>query len=89
MIVAIVVGVIAMGLAIMGMKCTNCGGDDKRKKAWIAVTGGVVFQIGGKQAGRKLALDDQPGCQKVLSCSLKGAPYIQPFILTPVTEFLI
>uniref|UniRef100_A0A8D0B1F5 Claudin 7 n=1 Tax=Salvator merianae TaxID=96440 RepID=A0A8D0B1F5_SALMN len=50
MVVSIVLGVIAMGVAIMGMKCTRCGGDDKVKKARIAMTGGIVFLTAGMAA---------------------------------------
>ncbi|XP_042331466.1 claudin-7 [Sceloporus undulatus] len=47
MVVSIVLGVIAMGIATMGMKCTRCGGDDKTKKARIAMGGGIVFLVSG------------------------------------------
>ncbi|XP_058871380.1 claudin-7-B-like [Acipenser ruthenus] len=50
MIVSIIVSVIGMGVSTMGMKCTNCGGDDKVRKARIAMVGGIVFLIGGLAA---------------------------------------
>ncbi|KAM9439109.1 claudin-7-B-like [Salvelinus alpinus] len=46
MIVGIIVTVAGLGVATMGMKCTNCGGDDKNKKSRIAMTGGIVLLIG-------------------------------------------
>ncbi|XP_052612523.1 claudin-7 [Peromyscus californicus insignis] len=50
MVVSIVLGFIAMLVATMGMKCTNCGGDDKVKKARIAMTGGIIFIVTGLAA---------------------------------------
>ncbi|XP_037543408.1 claudin-7-A [Nematolebias whitei] len=46
MIVSIIASVAGMGVATMGMKCTNCGGDDKARKARIALTGGIIILIG-------------------------------------------
>ncbi|XP_007545965.1 claudin-7-B-like [Poecilia formosa] len=46
MVVSIIVVVAGMGAAGMGMKCTNCGGDDQVKKAKIAMTGGIIILIG-------------------------------------------
>lgn len=46
MIVGIIVTVIGLGAATMGMKCTNCGGDDKTKKSRIAMVGGIIILIG-------------------------------------------
>lgn len=52
MVLSIVLGVVGMAISTMGMKCTKCGGDDKVKKARIAMTGGFIFLLGGKyQAG--------------------------------------
>uniref|UniRef100_A0A803TRV4 Uncharacterized protein n=1 Tax=Anolis carolinensis TaxID=28377 RepID=A0A803TRV4_ANOCA len=48
MVVSLVLGVLAMAIAIMGMKCTRCGGDDKTRKARIAMGGGIVFLVSGK-----------------------------------------
>lgn len=50
MIVSIIVTVAGLGVACMGMKCTNCGGDDKTKKSRIAMTGGIIILIGCKTA---------------------------------------
>ncbi|XP_020655524.3 claudin-7 [Pogona vitticeps] len=47
MVVSLVLGVIATGVAVMGMKCTRCGGDDKVVKARIAMGGGIVFLVSG------------------------------------------
>ncbi|KAM6906859.1 claudin-7-B-like [Xenentodon cancila] len=46
MIVAIIVTLAGLGVACMGMKCTNCGGDDKVRKSRIAMTGGIIILIG-------------------------------------------
>ncbi|XP_060941664.1 claudin-7-A-like [Limanda limanda] len=46
MIVAIIVSLAGLGVAVMGMKCTNCGGDDKARKSKIAMTGGIIVLIG-------------------------------------------
>nr|XP_056719509.1 claudin-7 [Euleptes europaea] len=47
MVLSIVLGVVAMGVAIMGMKCTRCGGENMVTKARIAMTGGIVFLVAG------------------------------------------
>lgn len=47
MVVSLVLGFLAMLISTVGMKCTRCGGDDKVKKARIAMTGGIVFIVGG------------------------------------------
>jgi len=47
MIVAILFTVAGLGVASMGMKCTNCGGDDRVKKARIAMTGGIILVVAG------------------------------------------
>lgn len=47
MVVSLVLGLMAMFVGTMGMKCTNCGGDDKVKKARIAMTGGIIFIVAG------------------------------------------
>lgn len=46
MIVSIIVTLAGLGVATMGMKCTTCGGDDKTKKAKIAMVGGIILVIG-------------------------------------------
>lgn len=52
MVVSLVLGFLAMFVATMGMKCTRCGGDDKVKKARIAMTGGIVFIVAGEPRSR-------------------------------------
>ncbi|KAF5888670.1 claudin-7, partial [Clarias magur] len=47
MVISILLTVIGLGVASMGMKCTNCGGDDKVKKSRIAMTGGIILLLGG------------------------------------------
>ncbi|XP_077597148.1 claudin-7-B isoform X1 [Stigmatopora nigra] len=49
MIVSIIVTVAGLGVACMGMKCTNCGSDDKTRKSRIAMAGGIILLIGGKE----------------------------------------
>uniref|UniRef100_A0A3Q3W2J0 Claudin n=1 Tax=Mola mola TaxID=94237 RepID=A0A3Q3W2J0_MOLML len=46
MIVGIIATVAGLGVACMGMKCTNCGGDDKTRKSRIAMTSGIIILIG-------------------------------------------
>lgn len=46
MVVGIILTVMGLGVASMGMKCTNCGGDDQAKRARIAMTGGIILIIG-------------------------------------------
>lgn len=48
MVVSLVLGFLAMIVATMGMKCTNCAGDDKVKKARIAMVGGIIFIVAGE-----------------------------------------
>ncbi|XP_041808058.1 claudin-7-B [Chelmon rostratus] len=50
MIISIIVTVCGLGAACMGMKCTNCGGDDKTRKSRIAMTGGIIILIGALSA---------------------------------------
>ncbi|XP_062994737.1 claudin-7 [Elgaria multicarinata webbii] len=50
MVVSIIVGLVAMCIAIMGMKCTRCGSEDKTQKARIAMTGGIIFLVAGLAA---------------------------------------
>lgn len=50
MIVSIILTVMGLGVACMGMKCTNCAGDDKAKRSRIAMTGGIIILIGGNIA---------------------------------------
>ncbi|KAM9333206.1 claudin-7-B [Pholidichthys leucotaenia] len=46
MIISILVTVAGLGVACMGMKCTNCGGDDPVRKSRIAMAGGIIILIG-------------------------------------------
>lgn len=64
MVVSLVLGFLAMFVATIGMKCTRCGGDDKAKKARIAMTGGIIFIVAGKsqvQDGLKGSPLSHPG----------------------------
>ncbi|XP_053149250.1 claudin-7-like [Hemicordylus capensis] len=72
MVVSIVLGVIGICIATMGMKCTHCGGDDKTKKARIAMTGGIIFLIAGLAS--------------LIACSWYGNQIVQDFYnpLTPM-----
>ncbi|PIO14570.1 hypothetical protein AB205_0013530 [Aquarana catesbeiana] len=72
MVLSIVLGVVGMAISTMGMKCTKCGGDDKVKKARIAMTGGFIFLLGGLAA--------------LIACSWYGNQIIRDFYnpLTPV-----
>lgn len=60
MIVSIIVTVAGLGVACMGMKCTNCGGDDKTKKSRIAMTGGIIILIGCKTPLFELVFVSRP-----------------------------
>ncbi|XP_055971146.1 claudin-7 [Sorex fumeus] len=65
MVVSLVLGFMAMIVATMGMKCTNCGGDDKVKKARIAMTGGIIFIVAGLAA--------------LIACSWSGNQIVRDF----------
>lgn len=68
MVVSLVLGFLATFVATMGMKCTNCGGDDKVKKARTAMAGGIIFILAGEQqvqGGPKYSLLDHPGGVRV------------------------
>lgn len=67
MVVSLVLGFLAMFVATMGMKCTSCGGDDKVKKARIAMTGGIVFIVAGE-------LQAQGGPRRSVEASKVPAP---------------
>ncbi|XP_072349356.1 claudin-7-like [Scyliorhinus torazame] len=47
MVVGIVLGVLAVGISTVGMKCTKCGGEDKVRKSRIAMGGGIAFLLAG------------------------------------------
>lgn len=48
MIAGIIVSVAGLGVACVGMKCTNCGGDDRARKSRVAMMGGIILLVGGK-----------------------------------------
>nr|XP_003466314.1 claudin-7 [Cavia porcellus] len=50
MVLSLVLAFLAMIASTVGMKCTRCGGDDKVKKARIAMTGGIIFIVAGLAA---------------------------------------
>ncbi|XP_054986904.1 claudin-7 isoform X1 [Sorex araneus] len=74
MVVSLVLGFMAMIVATMGMKCTNCGGDDKVKKARIAMTGGIIFIV----AGLSLALPSLLAGQGLHWSSWEVACFLAP-----------
>ncbi|XP_068855525.1 claudin-7-like [Aphelocoma coerulescens] len=47
LVVAGVLGPLALAAAVGGMKCTRCGGDDPRRKASVAAAGGALFILAG------------------------------------------
>ncbi|XP_059693589.1 claudin-7-like [Haemorhous mexicanus] len=47
LVVSGVLGPLALGAAVAGMKCTRCGGDDPRKKSSVAAGGGALFILSG------------------------------------------
>ncbi|KAM9207978.1 claudin-7-like [Leptosomus discolor] len=47
MVLSGVLGPLAMGLAVLGMKCTRCGEDNPRRKAGMAAAGGGLFLLSG------------------------------------------
>ncbi|NXV00631.1 CLD7 protein, partial [Cettia cetti] len=47
LVVSGVLGPLALGVAVGGMKCTRCGDDDPRKKASVASAGGALFILAG------------------------------------------
>ncbi|KAM8794228.1 claudin-7-like [Eudromia elegans] len=50
MVVALVLGALALVVATMGMKCTRCGDEDKARKARVATAGGVIYVVAGLAA---------------------------------------
>ncbi|XP_076875532.1 claudin-7-B [Brachyhypopomus gauderio] len=46
MVVSLLLSFAGLGVATMGMKCTNCGSDDKMKRSRITITGGIVILVG-------------------------------------------
>ncbi|KAM8835053.1 claudin-7-B-like isoform 1-T1 [Synchiropus picturatus] len=94
MIVSIIITAAGLGVACMGMKCTNCGGDDKAKKARIAMTGGIILLVGCKkphllQTHLKNVYDNALSCAAlcaIIACSWYAHDIIQAFYnpFTPV-----
>lgn len=48
MVIGILLGLIAIFVATVGMKCMKCMEDDEVQKMRMAVIGGVTFLIAGK-----------------------------------------
>lgn len=81
MIVSLVLGFLAMFVATMGMKCTRCGGDDKVKKARIAMTGGIIFIVAGEPWGSKVGPKPHSFVQKSIAKILVWTPNTRIFFL--------
>lgn len=47
MVAAIIVGLVAIFVSVIGMKCMKCMEDDQVKKMRMAVFGGVIFIVAG------------------------------------------
>nr|XP_020662230.1 claudin-1-like [Pogona vitticeps] len=47
MVASILLGLIATGVAMIGMKCMKCMEDDEVKKMRMAVLGGIIFLVSG------------------------------------------
>ncbi|KAK3550007.1 hypothetical protein QTP86_016973, partial [Hemibagrus guttatus] len=73
MVISILLTVMGLGVASMGMKCTNCGGDDKVKKSRIAMTGGIILLLGGNSVcHHRLLVFLLPDCQGFLQSLHSG-----------------
>lgn len=48
MIIALLLGLAAMVVALLGLKCIKIGSADDQTKAKIAVTGGILSILGGE-----------------------------------------
>lgn len=81
MVVSLVLGFLAMFVATMGMKCTSCGGDDKAKKARIAMTGGIVFIVAGEPLGSKVVPRAHFSIQKCIAKILVWTPNTRTLFL--------
>ena len=42
-------GPLALAAALPGLQCTQCGGDDPRKKGRLAGAGGALFLLAGEE----------------------------------------
>jgi claudin len=49
MVIGILLGLIAIFVSTIGMKCMRCLEDDEVQKMWMAVIGGIIFLISGKR----------------------------------------
>ncbi|XP_043927338.1 claudin-8-like [Protopterus annectens] len=47
MCVAVILTLLAVLIAIIGMKCTRCTGDNERVKGYIVLTAGIIFILAG------------------------------------------
>jgi claudin len=56
MVVGILLGLIAIFVSTIGMKCMKCMEDDEVQKMRMAVIGGVIFLISGKSSGFQFPL---------------------------------
>lgn len=48
MVIGILLGLIAIFVSTVGMKCMKCLEEDEVQKMWMAVIGGVIFLVSGK-----------------------------------------
>lgn len=48
MVVAVLLGFVAMVLSVVGMKCTRVGDSNPIAKGRIAISGGVLFLLAGQ-----------------------------------------
>lgn len=49
MVIGILLGLVAIFVATIGMKCMKCLEDNEAQKMRMAVIGGVIFLISGKR----------------------------------------
>ncbi|KAK1800716.1 hypothetical protein P4O66_005909 [Electrophorus voltai] len=72
MVVSLLLSFAGLGVATMGMKCTNCGSADKTKRSRISITGGIIILVGALCA--------------IIACSWISQQVIRDFYspLTPV-----
>lgn len=50
MLLGAILGPLALAAALPGLQCTQCGGDDPRKKGRLAGAGGALFLLAGLAA---------------------------------------
>lgn len=51
MVVAVLLGFVAMVLSVIGMKCTRVGDSNPIAKSRIAISGGALFLLAGECPG--------------------------------------